>query len=334
MATDSPPTKAEYFILPTTSSPTRQRTLAYNFYGSTETSARTVLYFHGYPSSHVEAALYHPFALAQNLRLLAITRPGYGESTYDPHRQLLDWPSDILAVVDHLQIQKFGIIGISGGGPYVFACLNDARLKDRILAAAVVCGLYPSELGLQGMNFKHRLMINSSAWFPSIFTYLLRTPFQSLAAKDAAGDDGAAVEAFLSAEMESLPAQDQVVWKANEHGFKTAMIVACRTMIRNPHAADTTAQEAGFFGRPWGFDLRALNERGELNGKLALWHGTEDLNIGCRMAKKASEVLGERVELRMYEGEGHGSLASRKGGEVTAWVGERMRKGEGLARGD
>lgn len=317
MSTANQPTQARLFTLPSTSDPAIQRTLAYDFYGVTEDpSAPTVLYFHGYPASHAEASLFHPFALARGLRIVAITRPGYGESTYVPSRQLLDWPADVLALTDHCNIKQFGIIGVSGGGPYVFTCLQDARLKPRILAAAVVCGLFPSEFGLAGMNLMHRLMINASAWVPGVFAYLLRGAFEKMRAEDGKGG----VEAYLSTEMEKLPPVDLQAWKSNENGFRDAMVAACRLMLRNPKAAETAAQEAGFFGRAWGFKLEDVNAQGEWDGRLCMWHGTEDINIPCRMAREAKELLGEGVELRISEGEAHGSLAARKVEEVIEWI--------------
>ena len=45
---------------------------------------RTVLYFHGFPSSRLEAGLLHKDAVHHRLRLLAVDRPGAGGSTLNP----------------------------------------------------------------------------------------------------------------------------------------------------------------------------------------------------------------------------------------------------------
>jgi hypothetical protein len=43
-------------------------------------------------------------------------------STFQPNRRILDWPSDILELADHLKISQFYVLGTSGGCPYVLAC--------------------------------------------------------------------------------------------------------------------------------------------------------------------------------------------------------------------
>ncbi|MGI4944133.1 MAG: alpha/beta fold hydrolase, partial [Janthinobacterium lividum] len=84
-----------------------------------------VLYFHGWPASRLEAGLIPDLSV----RLLALDRPGYGRSTPQPGRTLLDWPADVAAVADRLGLAKFHVVGLSGGGPYAAACA--LALPDR-----------------------------------------------------------------------------------------------------------------------------------------------------------------------------------------------------------
>jgi len=48
--------------------------------------------------------------------------PGWGNSTYLENRTLLDYPSDISELADALDIDKFGVMGWSGGGAHTTVC--------------------------------------------------------------------------------------------------------------------------------------------------------------------------------------------------------------------
>lgn len=45
-----------------------------------------------------------------------------GLSDFQPNRRLLDWPQDVLALVDGLNLERFAILAYSLGGPYGMAC--------------------------------------------------------------------------------------------------------------------------------------------------------------------------------------------------------------------
>jgi pimeloyl-ACP methyl ester carboxylesterase len=55
-------------------------------------------------------------------RVLALDRPGIGRSDYAGGRRLLDWPEDVREAAGRLGVDSFGVIGVSGGGPYALAC--------------------------------------------------------------------------------------------------------------------------------------------------------------------------------------------------------------------
>lgn len=51
-------------------------------------------------------------------RVIAADRPGIGDSEYQPARKFLDWPADLVHLADTLGFDRFGVVGISGGGPF------------------------------------------------------------------------------------------------------------------------------------------------------------------------------------------------------------------------
>src|SRR5262245_36926099 len=51
-------------------------------------------------------------------RSFTLERPGIGLSTRAPGRTLADWPADVAEFADALGIERFAVVGVSGGGPY------------------------------------------------------------------------------------------------------------------------------------------------------------------------------------------------------------------------
>ncbi|HYO23931.1 MAG TPA: alpha/beta hydrolase [Lacipirellulaceae bacterium] len=117
------------------------RCIGYADFGS-ETGP-LVLFCHGTPGSRLEAALIAEEALAANVRLVAIDRPGVGLSSSASGRRILDWPSDAEAVADSLGYSgtAFGVVGISGGAPYALACAK--CIPHRLTHVAIVSGHSP-----------------------------------------------------------------------------------------------------------------------------------------------------------------------------------------------
>jgi pimeloyl-ACP methyl ester carboxylesterase len=114
-----------------------------------------VIVFHGTPGSRLQVSFDEEPITAAGVRFIAVDRPGYGHSSYQPARRLTDWVSDVSCLADHLNIEKFSVVGISGGGPQAAVCAR--FLADRVLSAAIVSGVGPlaenrTEDGMMGFN--------------------------------------------------------------------------------------------------------------------------------------------------------------------------------------
>ncbi|HEY2877682.1 alpha/beta hydrolase [Nocardioides sp.] len=94
-------------------------------------SGQPVLFFHGTPATGGQAAVVADAASAQGLRLVAPTRPGYGDSTVS-RPGLAATAADTLELVDQLGLGRFALMGSSGGGP--FALATAAAAPDRVSA--------------------------------------------------------------------------------------------------------------------------------------------------------------------------------------------------------
>ena len=101
-----------------------------------------VIWMHGTPGGRrqvpIEARLY---AELHNVRIIGIDRPGIGTSTPHLYDNVLDWTGDLELLADNLGIDRFRIIGLSGGGPYALAA--GAALPKRVLGVGVLGGVAP-----------------------------------------------------------------------------------------------------------------------------------------------------------------------------------------------
>lgn len=98
-----------------------------------------VVYLHGTPGSRLS----HPADEALvGVRLITMDRPGYGRSTPVRLPTLLGVADGVGALMTSLAIERFGVIGFSGGAPYAVAC--GARLRQRLtgVVAAGFTGPY------------------------------------------------------------------------------------------------------------------------------------------------------------------------------------------------
>src|SRR5215204_6111862 len=109
------------------------RTLGYAQWGSSD--GAPVLGFHGTSLSRL-AHVGADAPRAAGVRLILVDRPAYGLSDLHPGRALLDWPRDIAELADGLDVDRFAVFGMSGGGPHAASCAY--TLPDRVSALGLV----------------------------------------------------------------------------------------------------------------------------------------------------------------------------------------------------
>ncbi len=115
------------------------RLLGYAEYG--DPHGLPVFGFHGTPGSRLMFRLADAPARETGIRLIAPERPGFGASSYQRGRTLASYAADVAALADRLDIPRFAVAGISGGGPYAAACA--ALLPDRVTALGLISSVGP-----------------------------------------------------------------------------------------------------------------------------------------------------------------------------------------------
>ncbi len=119
------------------------RCLSYRVYG--EPAGRPVFYFHGIMGSSISPRLIESEIRAAGIRMIAIDRPGMGESTFQRGRSVLCWVQDFAEVLAFFGYERsrVGIIAVSGGASYGCACV--VKMPERISHLAIVSGHTPSD---------------------------------------------------------------------------------------------------------------------------------------------------------------------------------------------
>ena len=104
-----------------------------------------VFWHHGTPNIGSPPAPLFPAAERLGLRWVSYDRPGYGGSTPDPGRGLGSAADLVSTVAAALGIDRFAVMGHSGGGSHALAC--GALLPDRVRGVVSVAGLAPFDAG-------------------------------------------------------------------------------------------------------------------------------------------------------------------------------------------
>ena len=266
------------------------RQLGYQIYGNP--NGTPVLYNHGWPACRLEAGLFDTAATEAGVKLIGIDRPGYGLSDFLPERALIDWPTDIAALADHLGLDRFHIMGLSGGGPYTI--VTAYQIPERLLGATVVAGVSPmtERRTMQGMRLMNKILLNVGRPFPWLLNQMMKITAN-------VGQD----PAKLQRAMRDLPAVDKALIGNR--------IDEMQAMVQGAFAQGTAGptQDGRIYALPWGFELD------QVTFPITIWQGTLDVNV----PRSNSELLAEKMPnatLNMIEGEGHLSLAANLGGKI------------------
>jgi pimeloyl-ACP methyl ester carboxylesterase len=247
------------------------RTLGFAEYGPTE--GPVLVYCHGYPGSRLEAAFLPAHAAQAQVRVLSLDRPGYGRSSFQEQRSFLDWPHDLVALMDHLGIDRFAIVGVSGGAPYALACAR--QIPDRLLSCGIVSGIGPLNLGTSGMSRQNRLVLFLAHRAPWLLTPLVSATARSFR------DDERARKAVTRA-MKQMVQPDREALLA--HHVVEPLVASTRETYRQ--GVRGAVYEGRLYGRDWGFWLEDVAYQ-----PLYLWHGARDINVPIGMARGVVGLL-------------------------------------------
>ena len=262
------------------------RVLCYAEYG--DASGKPVFYFHGFPSSRLESQFTDGVAGRLGVRIIAPDRPGYGYSDYKPDRIIGEWPDDVLALADELALDRFAILGVSGGGPYAAACAHS--IPHRMTSAGIVCGLGPLDVPgtTQGKMRAGRLVYFLARTMPGLADLLCGTVAAVLSRNP---------ERLFSLMKVMVSRPDSILFRQPQ--VKRILLESYREAFRQgPQGIE---RELRLYVRPWGFRLE------DITMPVHLWHGEQDNTVPVRMGRHYAKTI-PACRAEFYPAEGHFSM--------------------------
>jgi len=244
-----------------------------------------IFVFHGTPGSRLQVAIEDPRMSASGLRLVCPDRPGYGLSTFQRGRRLVDWPRDVAYLADHLGIDHFAVMGISGGGPHSAVCA--ALLSDRVSSAAIVSGVGPlaDPRAVEGMMRPNQILTGLSRRGSRI----PRVVFDAMVVAQRRWPERA-----FNMLLKQLPPVDAAIVSRPE----VRALLEADALRSSRTAGAAAAQDFELFCGDWGFDLGAIQV------PVHIWQGDADVNVPPHHARLQHEAIPGSV-LHEFPGEGH-----------------------------
>ena len=213
-------------------------------------------------------------------------RPGIGQSDFQPNRGFSDWVNDVVFLADALRLDKFSILGVSGGCGYVAACA--AKIPERLHAAVVVAGGWRMDLN-EDLPIISRFMWFLAKKTPALYQIWLQLLAQSLKGSP---------EKLLARFEKQFPPADYAVLAQPDR-----LQPFCNTTLEAVRkGAKGTAYDVQLYAHEWDFNLE------EIQMPLTWFHGEQDRNVPITLIKRVAAGV-PTIQLITYPQEGHISLS-------------------------
>lgn len=296
---DAPP-EIQTFLLPC------GRTLSYAEQGSP--NGTPIFYFHGTPGSCLDSS-FSPEAIQKyNVRIISVDRPGYGRSSLQKNRKILDWPMDVEQLARCLQLSEYRVLGWSGGAPSALACA--ARLpRERLKGVGIECGVGPDYVQFStttrsrarlNLFMVARLLMRPTTW---ILDLLLRK-----------------VTRYTNDEIKKMRLLEFPNYIKRPD--RTLLSFIKKRWCPDPEDSESSYPDIfpeGFRGflidcwliaSPWGFNLEDISF-----DTVKMWYGTEDDKTPVSMGRRMAEKL-QHATLTEHGGKSHRDLIAKYQDEI------------------
>ena len=254
-----------------------------------------VFWHHGTPN--IGAPPEPLFAAADRLgiRWVSHDRPGYGGSTPYQDRNVASAADYVSSIADTLGIDRFAVMGHSGGGPHALAC--GALLPERVLSVLSVSGMAP--FGVEGLDYFAGMADSGAA--------SLRAAAQGREAKERfeATADEDAESGFIPADLAALEGE----WSWFSSVVRPAVEKGPGALIDDDLA----------YVSPWGFNPARVV------APTLLVHGGRDRVVPASHGEWLARHC-PSAELWLHPEDGHISVL-RSGEAALGWLRERAYQG-------
>ena len=299
------------------------RSLAFRIYGR-EQGGHPVLFTHG----NLNSMLFMPSwessasdADEAGAMVIAVDRPGYGESTKHDGRSYQSWSEDVRELADELGLASFSLVGFSSGGPHAMAAAAYLG-PERIASLALVSSDGP--YAAMPAPAPRTPQQPQETWIERM--YQSPTVPLDLARRRAVDNEAGMREAYGHLKK--------------EHRKEMALADLDRAVLAG---FDGAASDSVLESTPWGFEPRRIAASGI---PTTLWHGDADTDVPIAVARyllddefgtaaAAAAPAATTTEHHLIEGESHtlirrhwkaicADVVSRAGTRATAATGSKL----------
>jgi pimeloyl-ACP methyl ester carboxylesterase len=254
----------------------------------------TVLWHHGTPNLGAPPGPLLPLSETLGVRWISYDRPGYGSSTPRPDRTVGDAAECAAAVADALGVDRFAVMGHSGGCSPALA--TAALLPERVRAVAIFAAIAPFE---------------ADGWFDGMAA-------ASAAALRAAAEGRAAKEKY-----EAAAEFDPEVFTDADFAALNGSWSWLNDVVRPALGAVGLIDDDLSAVQPWGCDLAAIT------APVLLVHGEDDRMIPATHSAWLAGVCPD-AEFRATAGDGHISVLNHAADALT-WLTDHSKASEATA---
>ncbi len=252
------------------------------------------LFHHGTPGSVLQTRAMREATLEHGMRLVTFARPGYGASSRQPGRRVVDVVADVEFLLDHLDAERAVVAGWSGGGPHALA--TAARLPGRVASTVLIASVAPCgdagipwDAWLMGMGADNLDEFGRAAQGEK--------PLRTYLDEQAADLRDADPQQMVAGMASLLPSVDRA---ALTEEFGDELAAAFHEGLRN--GVDGWLDDDLAFVQDWGFDLD------EVTVPTYVWQGSADLMVPFAHGRWLAERLPRAIP-RLEVGAGHLSIA-------------------------
>lgn len=267
-----------------------------------------VLALHGTPGSRLKFSSADSPARCLGLALVAPDRWGYGGTSIHHSPSLAAFATDMLTMLDAIGVDRFALLGVSGGGPYAAAVA--ARAGKRASALALVAPVGPIEGNdRQGFSYFHRFCFGPLARRPRAVAGVFNL-FRRIVAWDP--ELGARIAAISGPAADRRVMADAAVRRRLGATFNEGL----RTGVAGP------VIDLSLFGRAWDVDPSAIVAQSRL------WIGTRDRSVPLPAAHRLAAMIPSCDTISLAD---HGHLwVARNYDVVLRWIARAVPAAGGL----
>jgi len=252
-------------------------------------SAVPLVFHHGTPGAAVPFRAMERAAHERDLRFVTTSRPGYGSSTRQPGRSVVDVVADTAAVLASIGAERCLVAGWSGGGPHALACAAHLKAAAAVLVIAGVAPYGADDLELTAGMGQENVTEFRTALQGEVELRRLISEWRDHLKEPT-------VDMIVSSLRTVLPDVDLGVLTDE---FGEDMVANFREALRT--GVDGWVDDDLAFTRSWGFKVK------EVSVPTAIWQGSADLMVPFAHGEWfAAHLPGATVHLE--QGEGHLSV--------------------------